>query len=142
MKPAKMLKISVTRDIIDNAIQKNSRHCMLADAVVAHFGGPAKCQYPRVDIRRGVAFTLAATGERHYYPIIPQEAALNLRVFDTVGAKAIKPFNMVLSKGWIQKAGWKGSHPHATRRGRTYRRGGTRAIPMPPKERIVGIQLY
>lgn len=137
------LSIPVSADVIANAIPRNSRHCMLDDAIVEYFGGKSEVKFPMTDIRRGVAFTLASTGRRYYYPVLPWIAAKRVAQFDRDKSK-VRPFRLRLTMGFSKPSGWTGQRSaSASRRGQKYRKTGrTRRTPMPPRERIDGIQSY
>lgn len=140
------IKLPVTAEHISNAERRNSRHCMVADAIVEHFGGKQECQYPVVDVRRGVAFTLASTGLRYRYPVLPWNAAANIAKFDD--GKPVKPFQIYLKDGRAELGSWKQTVRRkkykATDRDKSHKRkaASRQRNPMPPRERMHGVQVY
>src|ERR1051325_4385696 len=99
------LKIKVRQKHIDNGKQKDSHHCMIADAI--HEADP-KARYVCVDLQ-SVRWSNLETGQR-FVCFILFKAQASLLLFDN-GIKP-KPFSCTVHSAIIKKVGWKATHPH------------------------------
>lgn len=113
----KQTKIQVSKQDIENAVRRNSHHCMIADAIKRQV---PNAKYIMVDVQ-STRFTDLKAGKRYCYftPPIAQSALL---AFDQ--GKPVKPFALTLCQGMIRKSGWQSNHPKQTRKGRKYRATG------------------
>jgi len=82
----KTLQLNVTQKQIDEAMKRDSKHCIVADAVKAKW---PQAQYVHADIST-IRFTV---GERRYWFVTPPKAQLAIQQFDA-GLK-VKPFTLV-----------------------------------------------
>lgn len=84
------MKVCVSKDHIDNGVQKNSQHCMIADAIKT---ACPKAQFIMVDLQT-IRFTDRGKGKRLVY-LTPAVAQHNLLKFDK--GDPVKPFTFALT---------------------------------------------
>lgn len=99
------MRVSVTREHIENGVQKHSQHCMIADAIKTTC---PKAQYIMVDLQ-SIRFSDAAKRKRYVY-LTPAIAQHNILKFDK--GDAVKPFAFSLTspvKARTMKAQRRGS---------------------------------
>lgn len=125
------MKIYVDKKHIENAVRKDSHHCMIADAIKEQI---PDAQYILVDIQ-SIRLTYPSTKERHLY-LTPPEAQWGIIRFDR-GVRNIQPFEFELRKPIISKMRSKtGSKKHGKKR-----KPGSKYIVV-KKEREFGIRMY
>lgn len=79
------MRVSVSKDHISNGVQKNSQHCMIADAIKDCC---PKAQFIMVDLQT-IRFSDQSKGKRFVY-LTPAVAQHNILKFDK--GDAVKPF--------------------------------------------------
>lgn len=83
------LKVSVTQPLIERATQRDSRHCMIAEAITA-----ARPEFQRVMVDLAtIRWTNPRTGKR-YIALTPEKAAVALVAFDQ--GEEVEPFDLNL----------------------------------------------
>jgi len=92
----KQLKVNITQENIDNAVEANSKRCMIADAIIRDYG--KKLKNVVVD-REVAAMSDRKTGTRYTFRLTPLGRA-SLLLFDD-GQKP-KPFTMTLRRPVIR----------------------------------------
>jgi hypothetical protein len=95
---APRVAVQVTREIIDSAEQRDSSHCMIAEAVKAAVPGAAKVS---VDLQT-IRFTDPQRRLRYVY-LTPRQAQLALVAFDQ--GLHTDPFSMTLRGAQVLKVG-------------------------------------
>jgi hypothetical protein len=84
------LKVSVTAPLIERATQRDSRHCMIAEAITA-----ARPTFRNVIVDLAtIRWTNPRTGKR-YIALTPEAAAMALVAFDQ--GKQVDPFDLALT---------------------------------------------
>ncbi len=84
------LKVSVTAPLIERATQRDSRHCMIAEAILA-----ARPDFRRVIVDLAtIRWTNPRTGKR-YVALTPELAAVALVKFDQ--GQEVEPFELALT---------------------------------------------
>jgi len=91
------IHIQVESDVIANAVQKESRHCMIADAIHKKYPHYTHIQ---VDVQ-SIRFTNPRTNLRYIY-LTPPEAQKQILRFDA--GKKIEPFSVSLNDVIIKDA--------------------------------------
>lgn len=84
------MRVNVTKEHIENGVEKNSQHCMIADAIKTTY---PKAQYILVDLQ-SIRFTDKTKGKRFTY-MTPAVAQHNLLRFDQ--GQSVKPFTFSLT---------------------------------------------
>ncbi len=131
---APVVKVKITRNMIQTATLRNSNKCMIADGI--RLARP-DARFIRVTAQC-IAFSDHEAGLRYKF-FTPQRAIKALLKFDE-GDKDIKPFRVRLVDGNVYKAGWKANHPNSDRRGKRYRKTGI-TRPRGPQKREFGMCL-
>jgi hypothetical protein len=131
------VKIRVTQACIDNGVQKDSHHCMIADAIKQKI---PTAQFILVDLQ-SIRWSDSATKKRVIY-LTPPSAQQALLQFDR-GDKKIAPFVFSVRNPTVRDVGWQGQRSKtASRKGKRYRKTGkTRAIVV-SKEREFGVRKF
>src|SRR5678810_215657 len=106
--------IKVEQHHIDHAIQNDSHHCMIADAIRDHYQDAKYIVVDLQSIRFSFLGDKTTQGVRHKY-FTPPKAQLALLKFDQ--GEEVRPFSFDLGKPVITKAGWwaKNRKPKAER---------------------------
>ncbi len=102
------MKVTVKQEHITNGVQKNSQHCMIADAIKAC---APSAQHIMVDIQ-SIRWSDPKTKTRYTY-LTPPVAQQNLLKFDK--GETCKPFAFSLSRPRTRVMGWAGQHNGAAR---------------------------
>lgn len=83
------LKVSITAPLIERATQRDSRHCMIAEAITA-----ARPDFRNVQVDLAtIRWTNPRTGKR-YIALTPEKAAVALVEFDQ--GREVEPFDLSL----------------------------------------------
>lgn len=90
--------VKIEQNAIDNAIKKESRHCMIADAIHAQM---PHVKFIQVDIQ-SIRFTNPKTGKRYIY-LTPPEAQKQILRFDA--GQKIAPFSISLNDHFVRTVG-------------------------------------
>ncbi len=96
------MKVKVTKSCINNAVRKDSHHCMIADAI--HQADP-EAKYVLVDLQ-SIRWTNLRTRKR-YFCLTPTLAQCRLLKFDM--GKDVQPFGFTVHPQFTRKVGWHGS---------------------------------
>ena len=89
-------RIIVTQEIIDNAIESNSAHCVVADAIKAHMAAKYGTRYKNVSVDLSqIRITDKEQGKRFTY-FTPHQCQRCIAQFDQGKRKALKPFTFML----------------------------------------------
>jgi len=131
------MKIHINRKHIEEAVVKDSHHCMIADAIKSR---NPDAQYISVDLQT-IKFTSAKTGERFTF-LTPPRAQINLVKFDQ-GTKTIEPFSfdlnapvIIRNKSRNARSGKPRSHK------RKYTKSGKNKGRVVTRERQFGLRMY
>jgi hypothetical protein len=127
-----VLVIPVSSKIIATAVQRDSHHCMIVDAVKKRI---PKAQYISVDLQ-SIRFSDPDTKIRYKY-FTPLPGQINLVKFDQ--GHEVKPFTLTLKDGTKEVVGWKPKHKTAERK-RKYSSTGKKRKGMAKKERKFGLR--
>lgn len=107
------IKVEVKKDHITNACQRDSHHCMIADAVHSRLKWATFIQVDTQSIR----FNNRKAGKRYIY-LTPPEAQKAIVLFDQ-GVK-VKPFSFTLSQGYMRVKVMRARQRPAKRVSRSY----------------------
>lgn len=92
--------VKVTQKIINESVQADSSHCMVAEAVKAAY---PNAKYVSVDIQT-IRFTDKEKGKRYTY-LTPRKAQEQIIAFDQGFDDELVPFQMTLQGGQVTDAG-------------------------------------
>jgi len=131
------MKIHTTRKHIETAIERDSHHCMIADAVKSRNDDAS---YIAVDLQ-SIKFTSKKTGERFTF-LTPPKAQMNIIRFDQ-GKKDIEPFNFELNTPVIVRNKSRNARNNKARsHKRKYTKSGNNKGKVVMRERKFGIRMY
>lgn len=112
------MRVKVTEKQIDQAIRRNSNHCMIADAI--HKTIP-NATYVSVDTQK-IEYSDKKKGIRYTF-LTPTKAQKAIIQFDQ--GKEVKPFTFTTKQVKTRSIGWRASHPSSpSRKGKTYKKTG------------------
>lgn len=101
-------QIRVKEKHIQQAVKRDSRHCMIADAIKAQI---PDAKYILVDVQ-SIRWSDLKKGERYQY-FTPTQAQQAILKFDQ--GKPVEPFTFQLIRGIVHPVGWQAQHPSLTR---------------------------
>lgn len=116
------IKVEVTKENIGRAIERDSHHCMVADAIRDRLKWATFIQVDTQSIR----FNNRKQGKRYIY-LTPPEAQKAIVLFDQ-GIK-IRPFNFTLSQGYMKVRMMRARHKPAKRISRSYKKSSVKHTP-------------
>lgn len=130
------MKIQVERKHIEQGIARDSRHCMIADAIKQRI---PSAQYIMVDVQ-SIRFSDKEEGIRYVF-FTPARAQANLLKFDQ-GDPSLKPFTFELREAAKMRAvGWRGQRAAGASRKSKPRKKATKKAPaVAYKERQFGLR--
>jgi hypothetical protein len=131
--PMKSIYLNVKKQHIDESTKKDSKHCMIADAIRSRF---EQAKYIKVDTQ-SIRFTDLKTGKRYQF-FTPTKAQAAILAFDR--GDAVKPFHFQLVDGTQRPMGWQATHPNCNRKGKKYRKTGLKRI-VAKREREFGLRM-
>lgn len=128
------MKVHITRSHIETAVERDSHHCMIADAVKSRF---PDAKYISVDLQ-SIKFT---TKKRDRWTFLtPPRAQINIIKFDQ-GIKSISPFSFELGEPVRVRTASRNKRS-ASKATRSHKRTGKYKGNVVRKERKFGIRMY
>ena len=135
--------VRVTQKHIDDAIECDAYHCMIADAVTESFPGKrAKRQasYVSVDLQT-IRFSDLDKRQKYRY-LTPRRVQKMILDFDAGRKDAIKPMTFTIEEGQVYATGWRAQRAPSSKRTPSRTPTGPRKTPMPPQMRRFGLCLF
>lgn len=133
------MKVHVTKSHISDGVERDSHHCMIADAIKETY---PRAQYILVDLQ-SIRFSDPKTKKRYTYLTPPSAQAALLR-FDQ-GDKSIAPFEFSLRKPVIKGMGWQAQNNRTSKhrkQAKKHASTGKRRPIVAYKEREFGLRTY